>query len=524
MNPRAVIAPLMWIVALTLAMLLPFAVGSLGTPHGMLFRSTLKAVGDEGIYQAAVNEGLHGQWLFRDPYMLHPPAPILIYALYVAGGHLGALVDLPVGLTYILLHVVCGLALLGALWALARPYLPGRDLPWFLAFAVCTSGLYWLDALLALFGYAPVSLAWLALPPLSAFTAMLMGVHETLALAGLSAVLTGLLGVVRQPALAPAPIAYGALGMAALGLAMPAYLPLALPVGALAGGMLLLEHTRRSRRVPMRLCWSMALILAPGVLLALYYYWVLHLGPWSASDFTVISPPSLPEALITWGALSPMAYWGWRHAAPAARPLATVLAVWYVPAAVFSEVPLTEFFRYTMGLTMLCGGLFALGLSARGVPTRLRLRALDLAGLGAATQLLFLLSVLLAGRAPYLYITVSENAAFHWLAAHAHASDVVLAPMGFSNMAADYATCRFVTGYQTLTFDIRQRDQQLHLFYGRTTPPTLRLAVLRAVDPRYVVYDAADPEDGPADPRSVPELERVFAAPGIAIYAVSGLS
>src|SRR5579875_358382 len=259
---RAATRPLMWIAALTLAILLPFAAGSLGTPHGMLFRSTLKAVGDEGIYQAAVNEGLHGWWLFRDPYMAHPPAPIAIYALYVAGGHLGALFDLPVGLTYILLHVACGLALLGALWLLALPYLPPRNLSWFLAFAVCTSGLYWLDALLALFGHAPVSLSWLALPPLSAFTAMLMGVHETLALAGLCAVLTGLLGVVRRPTLAPASVAYGALGMAALGLAMPAYLPLALPVGALAGGVLLLDHTRRLRRLPVRLGWSMALILA----------------------------------------------------------------------------------------------------------------------------------------------------------------------------------------------------------------------------------------------------------------------
>lgn len=108
-----------------------------------------------------------------------------------------------------------------------------------------------------------------------------------------------------------------------------------------------------------------------------------------------------------------------------------------------------------------------------------------------------------------------------WLGAHTTARDVVLAPLGFSNSLASFATARTVEGHIFLTFDMALRERQLHTFYGAADSTASRLAVLRATDATYVVYDAHDAEEGPFDPRRLPGLRTVFAAPGMTVLRVA---
>jgi hypothetical protein len=226
--------------------------------------------------------------------------------------------------------------------------------------------------------------------------------------------------------------------------------------------------------------------------------------------------------LLQWGAVLPLGAWGW-YAAPArARPLAHLLALWCCCAVGGMLLPFWQGFRFSTGLTTMVGALFALGVLSTGWSLRLRARVWLFVSLGALIHVLFTLSVLAAGRAPYLYRSAGEEHAMRWLGAHTSVHDVVLAPLGFSNSLASFAAARIVEGHEFLTFDMRLRERQSRVFYGATGSTTGRLAALRATGATYVVYDTHDAEDGPFDPRGLPGLRTVFVSGGVAVLLVKG--
>lgn len=518
-------APLLLAIAVTLLVLAPFALGYLEAPRGMVFPGTLKAIGDEGVYMAAVRAGAAGDWLWHDPYMAQTPPPILMYPTYMLVGHLDALLRLSVAAGYVLAHAAAALALFGALWALGRPYLAGHDRAWFVTFALCTSGLYWLDALLGIGGNAPASLAWMALPPLGGMTSALMGVHETLSTAALCALFAALLRLssATGPATRWRAWSYGCLGVIVIGLTMPLLLPVALLVVALFACWSARNAARGDAGVRLRLVPYLATVgtmCLPGLALALYYYWQLRFGPWSVSDLRQTGGARpLVESLLQWAALLPLAWWGWRRAPAQARPLATLLGLWIVCAALGSQASMWQSFRYVTGLNVMIGALFALGLLPRA-GARVRGRLLAVLSLGSLAHLLFLTPLLASGLATNLYRTADLDATLRWLGTHTTRADLVLAPTGDSNAIPDFASCRLITGYDLLTFDAALRNRQLHAFYGPYVPATRRLATLRQIGADYVVYDLHDGEDGPFNPRALPGLRIVFATTTTAVLRV----
>jgi|GEM_PF-1379113 len=547
--------PLLLGAALAALIVLPFLLGALRAPPGQLFGGTLKALGDEGVYMAAVRQGSVGNWLWHDPYMVAPPPPILMYPTYIAFGHLGALLRLSVAATYAAMHAAAGLVLFGTLWQLASRALPRRDVPWFVAFALGAGGLYWLDAALGLGGNAPASLPWMGMPQLSGLTSALMGAHETLGTAGQLIVLAALLDLRREQIGLPwRAVLGGALGTLLVGLTLPMLLPITVGVAGLPvlwralrtppatpAGYLVPSAPPRQDHLPpphgsargsapargivSRLLGAgllpVAALLIPGLLVAAYYYWQLSFGGWAASGLRYSGSRPLLEELLQWGVLVPLGVWGWRYASPATRPLAGLLALWCGCALAGLWLPFWQGFRFSTGLNTMLGALFALGLSGIRVRGRPRTRLLLLVSLGTLTHLLFVLSVLLPGRATQLYVPQGRVDAMRWLGTHARSGDLVLAPLAFSNQLGALAPTRMATGHVFLTFDMPVRERQLRILYGTDQPEAARLQVVRATAARYVVYDSQDAEEGTFDPRSLPGLRIAYANAECAVLRVT---
>lgn len=522
---RSLLIPLLLAAGFALLVLIPYLVGDRAAPAGYGFRGTLWTADDESIYLSAVRQGLHGSWLWRDAFMVATPPRILIYPVYLAAGQAGAALGLSLGPAYALLHAGTALLLAVALWLLSAPYLQGRDRGWFVAFALGTSGAYWLDALLAAGGRAPVPLAALSSPQLSGLTMALFDAHRALGVAGQCAALGGLLGALdaagaasrRRHAL------YGAAGLVLLALTLPMLLPLAYGVIALYTLGRVLSLRRGERRIvrAARIASAAVAVVLPSLPFALYYYVVFGHGVWATAALKRIYPPPAFEPVLVIGVLLPLALWGWRAASDRARPLANLLALWCLCALIGRMLPFWQSIRLTDGLSVTIGSLFALGVANRLSAPRARRRVFALASLGALTQYLFLLLLLAQGHATHLYATPAERQALDWLRARTTARDVVLAPYTFSNMVPAAAPCRVVIGHPQNTLDMDLRYPQVRAFFDPATAPAQRARALRATAATLVVYDRADLLEGTHDPRALPELRMVFSAGGLEIFRVA---
>ena len=507
-------------IGLALLILLPFALAAVGVPAGHLFRGTLKPSGDESQYLAAVRMGMSGAWSWHDPYMTHPPPAILMYPLYMAAGHGAALLGLSTPMAFALLHGLAALLLFGALWRLASPWLDRGSRAWFVAFSLFSGGLYWLVAVLAVFGRAPTSLSAMGAERLSAFTALLMEAHVACGIVGHVMAIAAVLGAARTPRGAAGLIHGGAgcAGVALVGFSIPVLLPLTL----LVVGLLTLERLWAARREPdhrgraARLIALAAFICLPGLGFSAYYYHIFSSGPWAKGGFQSVPDSSWSERLLNWGILLPFAWWGWRRAPAHARPLATALAIWACCAVVGSQLPLWQGDRLTVGISVPLGGLFALGLVGIHVRWFENRRWLLLLGAGAGCHYLFLCTALLSGGSPDLYATAEENRAAAWIATR-EPDAVVMAPFGFANTLPIVAPARVVAGHGYQTLDLADRLRQLTIVYGPGRSATARARAAKASGATLLVFDQLDTQSGPFFARTLPGAREVYASAHIAV-------
>jgi hypothetical protein len=508
-------------LALMALILLPYMVAIHAESAGSSFYGSLRPSTDESLYLTAVRLGRAGDWLWHDPYAVTSPPPILMYPLYLLAGHLGALLGLSARASFILTHPVAELILLGSVWMLARLQLPRAQRRLFLAFAFCTGSLYWLDALLAAFGRAPVILTRMGMQHVSGFSLGFIVAHEAVGIAGHVAALTGLLGVLGSDrAVVRWRFAlYGSAGMTMVGLTFPMIVPLTLIVLLLYTGWTLFGTRRpHGARACLGVLLPLGAIALPGCAFALYYEWVFQQPMWR--QFQQIGALNPIEALLTWGALLPLAWWGWRRAAPTARPLADVLWLWCVCAAIGTWLNFMQGSRLPTGLLLPIGALVGLGLSQRSMAPASRRRWLLALSLGLVCQYLFLLTALLGGNAPHLYVTAARERALIWLAQHTTARDVILAPYAFGNIVPTAARAHVVEGDYDHTWDYAVRRVQVQRFYGSATAMAAREQTLRATRADYVIYDGQDADDGPFDPSHLPGLRVAYAAGGVTVLRV----
>jgi len=511
-------APLLFGLALMLLTLAPYLVAIYGTPPGAFFRGSLRPSTDEGVYLTAVRLGSEGNWLWHDPFAVQSPDPILMYPTYHLAGHLGAWLGLSVRGSFALYHLVAALLLFAVMWRLARRYVKAGDHLWFAAFAFAVSGLYWLDALLAAAGTAPVSLTRMGQQHLSGFSLPLIVAHEAVGVAGQLIALTGLLDALRaQNRVARhKPLLWGAFGSLLTGLSFPALLPLTVAVATLTACAWWLQTAPRPTLL--RLVLTVLPIIVPAVPFILYYYLLFNYTVWRI--FQNIHGLDPMEGLLTWGLLLPLAWWGWRKAPAQARPLADMLAIWCLCAVIGTVLNIWQSSRLSTGINLVIGALFALGLLRPEIALQTRRRWLLALSFGLACQYLFLLTALWQGHASHLYNSPAKDQALRWLALHTTSHDVVLAPFFFGNVAVERMPAHVVAGDYDLTVDFPQRYPQLQTFFDANTATATRLKTLRATHATFVVYDPEDPQEGAFDPRTLPNLQTAFTAGDITVLHV----
>ena len=506
--------------ALFLLTLLPYLVAIHGEHDGSYFLGSLRPSSDEAVYFTAIRQGEAGSLLWHDQYavVLPSPSPTLMYPVYTAAGYLGRLVHLDARWVFILLHPLSVLVLFGAVWRLAALFLPPGRRGWFLAFAFCTSSLYWLDALLALFGDPPVSLTRMGMQHVSGLSLGLIVSQEALGIAGQVAALTALLATLsgHHEARLRRLLPYGMAGILLVALASPYFLSMTLALLALTGCWWIARGPPPARAARALLAVPVVSLLAlPALPFVAYYLWLFHQPMYR--QFSGTGPLSPMEGLLTWGALLPLAVWGWRRAGPHQRPLATALALWCGFVAIFTWPNLLQGSRYPTGVNLAIGALVGLGVLGSGIATRWRVRLLLALGLGLICQYLFLLGALAGGSAPHLYLSPSQSGAVRWLAGHAGLHDVVLAPFAFGNVLPGFCRCRVVVGEYSHTWDFRVRFDQMQAFFDPTTTPQARRALLRAAGATYVVWDPMGSLNGQFDPRGMSGLRIVFDSQAAAV-------
>ena len=515
------IRALAWPLALVIATLIPYLAALIGVPSGDYFRGSLRPSTDEAVYLTAVRLGAAGDWLWHDPFVVHSPAPVLMYPTYVLAGHAGALLGMAPRTVFIAYHVAAILLLAFSIWCLARIFLDNRRRAWFVAFALCTANLLWLDAVLAVVGRAPVRLSPLEHETVSGFSMALISGHYAVGFAGHVAALTGVVGFLYdRPALRLCYFTCGVTGMVVLGLAGPVYLPLTLGTLVLFSAWHVWHDAQLSGHVLQRIrhvaivCGAIA---APGLAFALYYYALLDHGVWAG--LWQLGRESTIGSLFDWGFLLPAAAWGWYAAPSETRPLKVLLGLWCAIAAGGWVLNLYQSTRLTDGITIPLGGLICLG--TLRLATTARRRVFFIAGFSLVCQYLFLLSGLLQGNSASLYDTAGEEQAIQWLAHNAQPADVVLAPYLFGNVIPEGSAVHVVAGQNSQTYDLSIRYGQLTTFYGAASTVAQRLDVLRRTGATLVAYDGNDLAEGPYDPRGLPALRLVFAVGNVALLRVA---
>jgi hypothetical protein len=523
---RKIWLPLLCACIVTLLVTLPFVVAVAGAPDAAYFRGSLRPSTDEADYLSAVRLGRTGAWLWTDQFSARPPAPFLIYPTYLLAGHLGALFGLTTRTIFILTHPLAEVVLLLAIWRLAALYFSPRECRWVLVFALAMSGLYWLDALLAAAGSAPVSLTRMGMQQLDGLSLGLILSHEALGVAGEIMALTGLLCLVGAESVRArgAAVAYGACGTLLVGLTLPVVLALIVGVVLICAVWFAL-HTPATATPPGSRRWVLlagVLLVLPAFPIALYYHQLFSSNIWIHEQIVGGLQPM--EGLLTWGLLLPLAIWGWWTAPAHLRPLVTVLAVWCCCAIVGTAINLWQSARMVTGINIFIGFSFALGMLRPRLAPVWRVRALALIGLGGICQYLYLLTALSHGNRPSLYTTQPEEVVVRWLGSHATTHDVVLAPVLFSNVVPEASWARVVAGEPDLGYDYDTRYPQVQTFFSPATPGATRLRILRDTGATLVVYDpyfSYGLDKGNSDPGGLPALHRVYAYGGLHVYRVA---
>lgn len=362
---RKICVPLLFACVVAFLVALPFLVAVACAPHGAYFRGSLRPSTDEGDYLSAVRLGRTGAWLWTDQFTAHPPAPFLIYPAYLVAGHLGALLGLTTRAIFILTHPLAELVLLFAIWRLAALYFSPRECRYVLAFALAMSGLYWLDAALAAAGNAPVSLTRMGMQQLDGLSLGLILSHEALGVAGEIIALTALLGALRAESARSraATVLYGACGTLLVGLTLPVVLALIVGVVLVCAIWFALRPPDHASTPGSRqwIVLAAAVVVLPAFPFALYYHQLFSSSIWIHQQSVGGLNPM--EGLLTWGALLPLAIWGWYTAPAHLRPLVTVLAVWCCCAIVGTAINLWQSARMVTGINIFIGFSVALGMS-----------------------------------------------------------------------------------------------------------------------------------------------------------------
>ncbi|MBI3158866.1 MAG: hypothetical protein HYZ26_04635 [Chloroflexi bacterium] len=485
-----------------LALGLPYLYAARVAGQGYAFGGLLVNPPDGNTYLAKMRQGWRGEWLFTLPYNYETGAGALINLPYIFLGHLARWLGLPLALTF---HAARLAAAAFLLWALYRflaalfPVGPGRR--WAFLLAAFGSGFGWLAALAG--GFTPDLWVGEAYPFLGAYS----NVHFPLGL--------GLQLLLLTPEETPLTLRRG-LGLVGLAALLALVSAFSVPVVAAVWGGLWLW--RLARRQPARLAFRHALLsgLGGGPVL-LYDLWAIRRDPllagWSGQNVTTL-PPGW-ELLVAFSPALLLALPGAFGALRRAGDAWQLPAVWALVCPLLAAVPFALQRRFLVGYFVPLAALAVYALGEYVSESAARRTRWTVFVLAVPTNVLLLLSSAFGAqtRAPELYLTQGERAAFAWLEANTLAGARLLAGPETGLFVPVYTDARVYYGHPFETVEAGRKAAELEAFYAAPDPE-----FLARLGAEYLFYGPRERALGP--PPDLAGLRLVYERDDVAIYAV----
>ncbi len=497
-----------WSLAFAAATVAPYFLAAALAPPGSRFTGFLLNPADGFSYLAKMRQGFGGALGFTLPYALDPGPPVLLFVYHLALGHLSRLLGQPLIVVY---HAARALAALWMAFSAQRFYeriLRGRgdkSLPFALTFF--GGGLGWL---LVPLGRTPVDLA---VPEATPYLLAYANAHFPLAA-------TLLLTVAGRWAAGATPGWVEALA----GFLLGAIYPFAAVVLVAAGfAWLAWERIGGYSWVPPG--WSAPLYLALGAApWALYDLWVTRSHPvlsiWAQQNQTPSPPPV--DYLAGYGVVLAFSVVGLALARPWRWREGRLLLSWVVVNAVLLYAPFGLQRRFALGLYFPLAALAAWGISRLAERTY-RWGWASVAVALSLPSVLLVIALGVSGVArgePLLVVEESELQAYRWLAEVAPPGSRVMAGPRAGNRLPAFADLRVVYGHPFETPFASYTEQRLRAFYSGDLSTSAARRLLMDLQIDFVFLGSEERDLGGLPPGL--ELDLVFRAPGVEVYAVEG--
>ena len=527
---------------------LPFVWGWLTTPPDHQFTGVLFNGLDTNTYLAKMDEGRHGEWVFRLAHTSEGgDAGAITYVYYLLLGKLAGLLNLSNILMFHIARLLNGLLLLLASYGFIRLLFPTPKQQHWAFYLVCfASGLGWLT----------IALGWLTTPPdfivAEAYTFLSIFANPHFPLATALTILAIAGWLFGREGRGWIYYIEAAISTFLLGFIHPFML---VAVGAVLGLFWL-----RLARTERKLDWSSFIALAgiglaggPGPLLT---WWGTNADPvlkqWMAQNQTPTL--DLPQTLVGYGLLTPFALAGiwWverrlprqalKESVSDPAPEATsalvlrwqLVTTWVGATIILLILPVSFSRRFEEGLHLPLCCLAAVGWFKVVLPRLQRgwqkplqvglpiiMAVSSLAMIVMSTAFLYLPADDSASdpvRAPYF--SAGETGAIDWLNQHGQNGAVVLTGPLLGNVLPGRAPVRVLYGHPMETLYPAQKLALVETFFAISTTSTTRYGIINSWDLKYLVYGWREQKLGSFDP-STGGWPLVYNLDGVQIYQLS---
>ncbi|MGH2621847.1 MAG: hypothetical protein ACRDHG_14940 [Anaerolineales bacterium] len=497
---------------------LPYLAAPKLTPSQSTFSGFLLNPTDGYSYLAKMRQGASGPLEFHLPYAPEPGDGAMLFVYYLLLGRLGSLARLAPLTVYQAARVIGTAAMFGAAYLFFVRMLASEKAR-FGAFALALfgTGIGWLAVP---FGLTAVDLQ---VPEAIPFVTGYVNAHFPLAVALLLFSVTAIVSGY------PAWLTY----LASFGLALIQPFG-SLTVGASLATWMLAEELRRSRAADRpapgpavrtwRAQWMGLLVFLLGAIPVLIYdFGAIRshpmLGEWAAQNAT--PSPSLPETMLGYGLLVPLAVIGSSRARLRESAEARLLVIWVVVNGLLLYAPFPLQRRLSLGLFFPLAALAGLGLErVAGSGRRLTLLVVGTLALSLPSHGLVVASGLssVARGDPALVIDRDEVELVRWIDLNLNESELILAGPRTGNHLPAFTPARVLYGHPFETPAASERLAEVDRLFRWDQEPGAGLARLQDLGVRYVVY--SDEEQAIGSPSWIPELELVHEAGAARLYKV----